>query len=157
MWAFGADERGPNILLNDTLPSEVDVKLLGSVRESIIQGFKWACREGPLCDEPIRNVKFKVKYLPLLVALSILILFHRFWMRPLPTRPSIEEEVRLSPLRDALRTRPFLWQPRDLWNPYEITSLLPLFLFFVFSSTSFFVFFLFFFVFFLEILIFFTT
>lgn len=24
------------------------------------QGFQWGSREGPLCDEPIRNVKFKI-------------------------------------------------------------------------------------------------
>ena len=24
------------------------------------QGFQWACREGPLCDEPVRNVKFRM-------------------------------------------------------------------------------------------------
>jgi translation elongation factor EF-G len=24
------------------------------------QGFQWGAREGPLCDEPMRNVKFKV-------------------------------------------------------------------------------------------------
>jgi len=24
------------------------------------QGFQWGTREGPLCDEPIRNVKFKI-------------------------------------------------------------------------------------------------
>ncbi len=24
------------------------------------QGFQWGAREGPLCDEPIRNVKFKI-------------------------------------------------------------------------------------------------
>ncbi|KAI9601376.1 hypothetical protein H4Q26_001194 [Puccinia striiformis f. sp. tritici PST-130] len=28
--------------------------------ESIKQGFQWATREGPICDEPIRNVKFKL-------------------------------------------------------------------------------------------------
>jgi U5 small nuclear ribonucleoprotein component len=38
----------------------VNKQLLGSVREFILQGFGWACREGPLCDEPMRNVKFKV-------------------------------------------------------------------------------------------------
>lgn len=26
----------------------------------IVQGFQWGTREGPLCDEPIRNVKFKI-------------------------------------------------------------------------------------------------
>ena len=25
-----------------------------------VQGFQWGTREGPLCDEPIRNVKFKI-------------------------------------------------------------------------------------------------
>ena len=25
-----------------------------------VQGFQWGVREGPLCDEPIRNVKFKI-------------------------------------------------------------------------------------------------
>jgi U5 small nuclear ribonucleoprotein component len=59
-WAFGPTERSPNILLDDTLSSEVDRKVLAMTKESVIQGFKWACREGPLCDEPIRNVKFKL-------------------------------------------------------------------------------------------------
>ncbi len=30
---------------------QVDKSLLGSMRESIIQGFQWGTREGPLCDE----------------------------------------------------------------------------------------------------------
>nr|CDI53701.1 probable ribosomal elongation factor EF-2 [Melanopsichium pennsylvanicum 4] len=37
VWAFG----GANVLVDDTLPSEVDKKLLYSVKESIIQGFQW--------------------------------------------------------------------------------------------------------------------
>ncbi|KFA48897.1 hypothetical protein S40293_02574 [Stachybotrys chartarum IBT 40293] len=60
IWAFGPDDAGPNILQDDTLPTEVDKKLLGTVRESIRQGFSWATREGPLCEEPIRNTKFKI-------------------------------------------------------------------------------------------------
>ncbi|XP_078482120.1 116 kDa U5 small nuclear ribonucleoprotein component [Ciona intestinalis] len=60
IWAFGPDAAGPNILVDDTLPSEVDKSLLGSVKDSIVQGFQWGSREGPLCDEPIRNVKFKI-------------------------------------------------------------------------------------------------
>ena len=67
LWAFGPDglagSRGAgcsNVLLDDTLPSEVDKRLLGAAKESIVQGFQWGCREGPLCDEPIRNVKFKI-------------------------------------------------------------------------------------------------
>ncbi|KAL3678399.1 hypothetical protein R1sor_021355 [Riccia sorocarpa] len=60
IWAFGPDKQGPNILLDDTLPSEVDKSLLSAVKDSIVQGFQWGAREGPLCDEPIRNVKFKI-------------------------------------------------------------------------------------------------
>mmetsp|Transcript_14693 Transcript_14693/g.41340 ORF Transcript_14693/g.41340 Transcript_14693/m.41340 type:complete len:992 (-) Transcript_14693:61-3036(-) len=60
VWAFGPERQGANILLDDTLPSEVDKSLLGAIRESVVQGFQWGAREGPLCDEPIRNVKFKV-------------------------------------------------------------------------------------------------
>jgi len=29
----------------------VDKGLLNSVRDSVIQGFQWGTREGPLCDE----------------------------------------------------------------------------------------------------------
>ncbi|KAI4597159.1 hypothetical protein KJ359_004671 [Pestalotiopsis sp. 9143b] len=60
IWAFGPDEMGPNILQDDTLPSEVDKTLLKTVRETIRQGFSWAAREGPLCEEPIRNTKFRI-------------------------------------------------------------------------------------------------
>ncbi|CAH8642450.1 unnamed protein product [Schistosoma curassoni] len=60
IWAFGPDATGPNILMDDTLPSEVDKNLLLTVKDYIVQGFQWGTREGPLCDEPIRNVKFKI-------------------------------------------------------------------------------------------------
>ncbi|KAK6541105.1 hypothetical protein TWF694_008480 [Orbilia ellipsospora] len=60
IWAFGPEETSPNILQDDTLPSEVDKKLLNTVRDSIKQGFSWGTREGPLCEEPIRNTKFKL-------------------------------------------------------------------------------------------------
>lgn len=46
--------------MDDTLSSEVDKGLLGSVKDSIVQGFQWGSREGPLCEEPIRNGKFKI-------------------------------------------------------------------------------------------------
>lgn len=60
VWAFGPDASGPNALLDDTLPSEVDKSLLSAIRDSVVQGFQWGTREGPLCDEPIRDVKFKI-------------------------------------------------------------------------------------------------
>ena len=60
IWAFGPEEMGPNILQDDTLPSKVDKKMLRTVQESIKQGFSWGTREGPLCEEPIRNTKFRL-------------------------------------------------------------------------------------------------
>lgn len=60
IWAFGPESNGPNMLVDYTLPTEVNKSLLSSVKDSMIQGFQWGTREGPLCEEPIRNVKFKV-------------------------------------------------------------------------------------------------
>ncbi|GAB5361489.1 hypothetical protein AAMO2058_000717600 [Amorphochlora amoebiformis] len=60
IWAFGPDSTGPNVLIDDTIASETDKTKLSSVTQSIVQGFQWGTREGPLCNEPIRNVKFKL-------------------------------------------------------------------------------------------------
>ena len=62
VWAFGPDEHGPNVLVDDTLPDEVDKTQLYAVREHIRQGFQWATREGPLCDEPMRGVKIRLTH-----------------------------------------------------------------------------------------------
>jgi U5 small nuclear ribonucleoprotein component len=61
VWAFGASPtQGTSILMDDTLPSEVDKSLLNTCKSSIVQGFQWACREGPLCEEPVRGTKIKI-------------------------------------------------------------------------------------------------
>jgi 116 kDa U5 small nuclear ribonucleoprotein component len=61
VWAFGdSPTHGTNILMDDTLPDEVDKSLLSSCRSSIVQGFQWATREGPLCEEPVRATKLKI-------------------------------------------------------------------------------------------------
>lgn len=61
VWAFGASPtQGTNILMDDTLPSEVDKALLNTCKSSIVQGFQWAVREGPLCEEPVRGTKIKI-------------------------------------------------------------------------------------------------
>lgn len=46
--------------MDDTLPSEVDKSMLNSCKPSIVQGFQWATREGPLCEEPVRSTKLKI-------------------------------------------------------------------------------------------------
>ena len=57
VWSFGPDST--NMLIDYTLPTENDKHSLESIRELINQGYEWACREGPLCLEPILNTKFK--------------------------------------------------------------------------------------------------
>ena len=37
VWAFGPDKQGPNVLLDDTLPAEVDKNLLRAIKGSITQ------------------------------------------------------------------------------------------------------------------------
>lgn len=46
--------------MDDTLPSEVNKSLLLSCKNSVVQGFQWATREGPLCEEPVRGTKVKI-------------------------------------------------------------------------------------------------
>ncbi|GFE54716.1 elongation factor 2 family protein [Babesia ovis] len=60
IWCFGPDNSGPNILLDDVLPSNPVKGAIGTIKGAIIQGFNWACKEGPLVEEPFRNTKFKL-------------------------------------------------------------------------------------------------
>lgn len=62
IWAFGPETNSTNILFNDTLPYEVDTRALQEVKDSVVQAFHWTTREGPLCEEPIRGVKFKLQH-----------------------------------------------------------------------------------------------
>lgn len=60
IWCFGPDNKGPNILLDDILPSNPVKGSIAAVKSSLVQGFNWACKEGPLVEEPFRNTKFKL-------------------------------------------------------------------------------------------------
>lgn len=58
IWAFGLDAASTNVLLDDTIGGGKEH--LKAVKNSVVQGFRWGCKEGPLCDEAVRNVKFKI-------------------------------------------------------------------------------------------------
>ena len=60
VWSFGPGVTGTSILCDDTLPDEVDKNLLFELKEFILKGFQWAVREGPLCEEPASDVKFRI-------------------------------------------------------------------------------------------------
>lgn len=60
LWALGPhSQRGPNALFNDILDPAVR-QHAEKIKDSIIEGFKWATRKGPLTDEPVRGVKFRI-------------------------------------------------------------------------------------------------
>lgn len=60
VWDFGPGSNGTCMLCDDTLAEDVDKSLLNEHKNAILKGFQWAVQEGPLCDEPISNVKFNV-------------------------------------------------------------------------------------------------
>jgi elongation factor 2 len=53
IWCFGNDNIGPNIMCERT----TGVAYLNEIKDSVVGGFKWACNEGPLCEEKVRGVK----------------------------------------------------------------------------------------------------
>ncbi|SMN19344.1 similar to Saccharomyces cerevisiae YKL173W SNU114 GTPase component of U5 snRNP involved in mRNA splicing via spliceosome [Maudiozyma saulgeensis] len=49
-----------NILVDDTLPDETDKELLMKYQQQIKQGFYWAVKEGPLCEEYMYGIQFNL-------------------------------------------------------------------------------------------------
>jgi len=56
LWCFGPDGNGPNWVLDSTRA----VQFLNEIKESVVSGFQWASKNGPLCAEPMRGVIFKL-------------------------------------------------------------------------------------------------
>jgi len=56
IWCFGPDTMGPNILVDCTK----GVQYLNEIKDSVVAGFQWASKEGVLCDENMRGVRFNI-------------------------------------------------------------------------------------------------
>merc|ERR1711874_46254 len=56
IWCFGPDTNGPNILVDVTK----GVQYLNEIKDSVVAGFQWAAKEGVLCDENMRGVRFNI-------------------------------------------------------------------------------------------------
>ncbi|KII73996.1 Elongation factor 2 [Thelohanellus kitauei] len=56
IWGFGPDDSGPNLITDCTK----GVQYLNEIKDSVIAGFQMVTREGPLCDETLRGVKFSL-------------------------------------------------------------------------------------------------
>jgi len=56
IWCFGPEGTGPNIVIDATK----GVQYLNEIKDSVIAGMQWATKEGVLCDENMRGVRFDV-------------------------------------------------------------------------------------------------
>jgi len=56
IWCFGPDTAGANVLVDVTK----GVQYLNEIKDSYIAAFQWATKEGVLCDENMRGVRFDV-------------------------------------------------------------------------------------------------
>eukprot|EP01101_Sappina_pedata_P006285 TRINITY_DN308_c1_g1_i1.p2 TRINITY_DN308_c1_g1~~TRINITY_DN308_c1_g1_i1.p2 ORF type:complete len:835 (-),score=436.16 TRINITY_DN308_c1_g1_i1:103-2607(-) len=56
IWCFGPDTTGPNLLVD----SSKGVQNLNEIKDSCVAAFQWASKEGVLCEENMRGIKFKV-------------------------------------------------------------------------------------------------
>lgn len=56
IWCFGPDGTGPNIVCDCTK----GVQYLNEIKDSVVAGFQWATKEGILCEENMRGVRFNI-------------------------------------------------------------------------------------------------
>jgi len=56
IWCFGPEGTGPNLLIDCTKA----VQYLNEIKDSVIAGFQWATKEGVLCEENMRGVRFNI-------------------------------------------------------------------------------------------------
>ncbi|KAL9987601.1 hypothetical protein ACROYT_G001938 [Oculina patagonica] len=56
IWCFGPERTGPNLVIDCTK----GVQYLNEIKDSVVAGFQWAMKEGVLCDENVRGVRFNI-------------------------------------------------------------------------------------------------
>jgi len=56
IWCFGPEGTGPNLFIDCTK----GVQYLNEIKDSVVAGFQWATKEGPLAEENVRGVRFNL-------------------------------------------------------------------------------------------------
>lgn len=56
IWCFGPDNVGPNVVVDVTK----GVQYMNEIKESMVSAFQWASRQGVLCEENMRGMRFNV-------------------------------------------------------------------------------------------------
>lgn len=135
IWAFGPDEMGPNILQDDTLPSEVShliiwrschmmLTLYRSTRRSSTPSRSRSVRDSAGRPEKVRSAKNVRTPLPPFTFYPLLTLPQpsatpnsASSTSPSPKKPSSAAAAKSSPRPAAPATAPSSWPPRASWSP----------------------------------------
>merc|ERR1711981_585871 len=56
IWCFGPDTTGPNVFVDNT----VGVQYLNEIKDHVVSAFQWASKEGVLCEEPMRGIRYNL-------------------------------------------------------------------------------------------------
>jgi elongation factor 2 len=56
IWCFGPEGTGPNLLID----ASKGVQYLNEIKDSVVAGFQWATKEGPMSEENVRGVRFNL-------------------------------------------------------------------------------------------------
>lgn len=56
IWCFGPENVGPNMVVDITK----GVQYMNEIKESMVSSFQWASRQGVLCEENMRGMRFNV-------------------------------------------------------------------------------------------------
>jgi elongation factor 2 len=56
IWAFGPETTGPNVILDVSK----GVQYLNEIKDSVVAAFQWATKEGVLCEENMRGIRFNL-------------------------------------------------------------------------------------------------
>lgn len=56
IWCFGPDTNGANVVVDSTAA----VQYLNEIKEHVDSAFQWTTKEGPLCEENMRGIRFNI-------------------------------------------------------------------------------------------------
>jgi elongation factor 2 len=56
IWAFGPEGTGPNMVID----ASKGVQYMNEIKDSVVGGFQWATKEGVLCEENVRGIRFNI-------------------------------------------------------------------------------------------------
>jgi len=56
IWCFGPETSGANVICD----TSQGVQYLAEIKEHVVSGMQWASKEGPLCEENMRGIRFDI-------------------------------------------------------------------------------------------------